>query len=92
MEPDEARYEAAKKRVEDLQGFYIHLAMFAIFNAGLFVLNYLTRGEGGSWWFWWVLIPWGIGLVAHALVVFIFEGPLGTRWEEHKIEEYLRKH
>lgn len=92
MDVDEERYKAAKKRVEDLQGFYIHLTMFVIFNLGLFALNYFTRGDDGGWWFYWALIPWGIGLIAHALAVFIIEGPLGTRWEQRKIEEYLHKH
>ena len=36
------RYQRARKRVEDLKGFYIHLSMYVMVNIGLFLINYLT--------------------------------------------------
>ena len=39
---DKERYQAAKKRVEDIKGFYIHLGLFVIVNLGLFAVNMLT--------------------------------------------------
>lgn len=41
----------AKKRAEEIQGLYIHLLVFLVINAGLFVIHLLTRGTavaGGS--------------------------------------------
>jgi len=49
---DENRYEAAEKRAEDLQGFYTHLLVYGVVNLGLFVINLLTKGDGGTWWFY----------------------------------------
>lgn len=58
---------------------------------GLFAINALTAF--GSWWFYWPLIGWGIGLTAHAVSVFLAgeAGPLGTTWEERKTREIMEK-
>lgn len=79
-------YERAKKRVDELKGFYGHVLAFITVNSGLAVLDALT---GDDWWFYWVLIPWGIGMVIHAVTLFITEGRFGRQWEERKIREYM---
>jgi hypothetical protein len=58
-------------------------------NAFLFVVNIIT--SPGSLWFFWVLIGWGIGLLAHAIGVFGMGsgGWLGRDWEERKVREYM---
>jgi 2TM domain-containing protein len=81
------RYERARQRVEALRGFYIHLVVFVVVNAGLFVLDMLS--SGGTWFFW-PLLGWGIGLVVHAVSVFA-RGPFGAEWEDRKIRELLAK-
>jgi hypothetical protein len=83
---EEQRYKQAKARVEALKGFYIHLAVYLMVNAGLFVINLLT---GGGWWFYWPLLGWGIGLAAHAMAVFVIGDALGPGWEEQKIRQYM---
>jgi hypothetical protein len=75
---------SAKKRAEELQGFYIHLFVYAAVNAGLFAINALTR-DGGAWWFYWPLLGWGIGLTIHALVTFA--GLFSQDWKERKAAE-----
>jgi hypothetical protein len=80
------RYERARKRVEALKGFYIHALVFVLVNVGLFAINLLA---GGSWWFFWPLIGWGIGLAVHALNVFGSGNMLGRDWEERKTREFM---
>lgn len=84
---DEAtRYKQAKERVEALKGFYAHLAIYIAVNTGLLLINLVS---GGGLWFSWPLLGWGIGLMAHALSVFILADRLGPGWEERKIREYM---
>jgi hypothetical protein len=82
-------YKRAKKRVEDVKGFYIHLVTYLIINGGLFLLNFATSRD--SWWFYWPLLGWGIGIVFHALSVFVTEGSIGRHWEERKIRELMER-
>lgn len=88
METDEQRYARAKKRVEELKAFYIHLSVYLFVNAGLFLLNVFT---GGDWWFYWPLLGWGIGLTIHAASVFLWSGSFGSNWEERKIQELMER-
>jgi 2TM domain-containing protein len=84
-----ARYERARKRVQAVRGFYIHLAIYLVVNLFLFAINMLSNSE--SIWFYWPLLGWGIAVVINGLLVF---GPLaegGTKWEERKIQEYMEK-
>ncbi len=41
------KYLRAKKRVENLKAFYIHLAVYLLVNVMLFVLNAVT--DPGNW-------------------------------------------
>lgn len=49
-------------------GFYIHLATYLLVNVLLVCVNLLTTP--GRLWFFWPLLGWGTGLLAHALAVF----------------------
>ena len=90
MEDQEQVYKRAKERVEAIKGFYIHATIYVLVNLGLFSINALTAG---TWWFYWPLIGWGIGLTAHAVSVFLAgeTGPLGRQWEERKTREIMEK-
>ncbi len=87
MESDE-RYRRAKGRVRVLKGFYIHLATYIGVMALLLLIDFLT---GGGWWFYWPLLGWGIGIVAHAFTVFRIGGFLGSEWEEKKTRDLMNK-
>ncbi|AAB86195.1 conserved hypothetical protein [Methanothermobacter sp. CaT2] len=87
MEDDE--YKRARKRVEDLKGFYIHISVFTIVNLTLFLINLLSTP--GTWWFYWITVFWGIGIIWHAFGVFIGDRFLGKEWEEKKIKEYMER-
>jgi len=84
---EQARYQEAKKRVEEIKGFYFHLVAYILVNAVLIVINLLTSPE--YLWFIWPIIGWGIGLVIHAFSVF--SNLWGKSWEERKIKEIMEK-
>lgn len=86
---EQAGYQRAKQRVEEIKGFYQHLLVYVLVNVFLFVLNILT--SPGSLWFFWPLLGWGIGIVAHAATVFACGGLLGKEWEERKIKQLMDK-
>ena len=86
MENQEA-YLRAKKRVEVKFGFYIHLAIYIAVNTLLIAINLSTYSQ--YLWFKWPLIGWGIGVLFHALGVFVFSGQSGIK--ERMIEREMRK-
>lgn len=96
----EKKLKRAKKRVEELKGFYIHLAVYLIINTFI-SLNKVIRnvyGNGESfkeaiWDFgtFAVWIFWGIGLAFHTIHVFGLNPFFGKDWEEKQIEKYIEK-
>jgi hypothetical protein len=85
---DEA-YVRAHERAEALQGYYIHLLIYIVVNAGLFLINYLTTSGDGGWWFQWTLLGWGIGLAVHTIVV---AAPVFSNdWVERKTKRLQQK-
>lgn len=86
---NEDLYRAAKRRAEELQGFYIHLIVYVLVNSGLFLINVLTRGDSGAWWFHWPLAGWGIGLLIHTAVTFL--GVFSEDWRDRKARQILER-
>ena len=86
MDTQEA-YQRAKSRVEAKIGFFIHLAVFIVVNVLLIIINVSTSTQ--YFWFKWPLMGWGIGLVFHALGVFVFSG--GSIIKERLIEKEMQK-
>ncbi|MGM0368069.1 MAG: 2TM domain-containing protein [Actinomycetota bacterium] len=83
------KYKEAKKRVEDIKGFYGHLFAYIGVNITLIAINLVT--SPGSLWFYWVTIFWGIGLFWHAMGVFVFNKFPGRKWEDKKIKEIMEE-
>ena len=83
------RYFKAKKRVEEIKGFYGNLAAYIVVNTGLLVVNLLTSPK--HLWFYWPMIGWGIGVAIHGMKVFNYLPFLGKDWEEQKIKEFMDK-
>ena len=54
--------------------------------AGLAIVNLAT---GGPWWVLWVLLGWGLGVLAHALTVFGHTSRAVADWEQRKLRQYL---
>jgi len=82
-------YLKAQKRVEDIKGFYGNLTSYIVVNIGLMILNLVTSPE--HLWFFYPMIGWGIGVVAHGMSVFNYMPFLSSDWEEKKIQELMRK-
>jgi hypothetical protein len=86
---EEAKLARAREDVAAIKGFYIHLLVFVLVIALLFVINVLTNSP---WWVQWPLLGWGIGVLAHGLAVFGRVPPRWViNWEARKIQELKDK-
>ena len=83
VEDDVRRW--ARERAEMIQGLFIHLLVFPTINGGLFVINALTRGDDGAWWFRWPLLFWGLALVIH-IVATVFP-VFSDEWVDRKADQ-----
>ena len=84
---DSEEYLIAKKKVENLKGFYIHLTVYITVNILLFATNYLTYD--GYWWFIFPLLGWGIGITIHGVTTYLDYNRRSLNWQEKKIKEYM---
>lgn len=82
---ENSAYYRAKKRVEELKGFYGNLISYCCVIPLLIFIN-LTYSPHFQW-FWFTAVGWGFGLLMHAFKVFGYS----SNWEERKIREILRK-
>ena len=79
-------YYRAKKRVEELKGFYGNLISYCCVVPILIFIN--LKFTPDFHWFWFSMAGWGFGLSMHAFKVFGYS----SNWEERKIKEILNKH
>ncbi len=86
---DQERYYYAKKKVNDIRGFYGNLIAYIVFNIFFLILNLLTSPK--QLWFYWPLLGWGVGVFFHGMKVFGYSPFLGKNWEERKIKELMEK-
>ncbi|OXB24961.1 histidine kinase [Flavobacterium tructae] len=86
---EEDKYYLAKKRVEEIKGFYGNLTAYVIVNLVLIFINLYASPR--HLWFYWPLMWWGVGVVFHGLKVFKVFPVLGKDWEEKKIKELMEK-
>lgn len=75
-------YYRAKKRVEDIKGFFGNLISYCVVIPFLIFINYKTSWE--YQWFWFAMLGWGMGVIFHAFGVFYAKD-----WEERKIKQIL---
>ena len=82
-------YKEAKKRVEAKKGFFGHLSAFVSVGLFFFVMNMVT--DPFDLWFFFPMLPWGIGLLIHYLAVFGFPGTkaLSREWEQKELEKEI---
>lgn len=85
---EESLYRRAEKIADEKIAFYKHLYSYVTVNVILFALNAIT--SFGDWWFYWVTVFWGIGILVHFFKTFLFTGRLeGNR--ERMIEKEMEK-
>lgn len=90
--PDTEAYKKAAKKVRAKKEFYNHLATYVVMGVFFFLLNAVTAW--GSWWFYWPLLGWGIGILFHYIDVFGLPGVEEVNdadWEKRAIQKELRK-
>lgn len=75
-------YYRAKKRVEDIKGFFGNLISYCVVIPFLIFINYKTSWE--YQWFWFPMLGWGMGVIFHAFGVFYAKD-----WEEREIKQIL---
>jgi hypothetical protein len=78
-------YYRAKKRVEQLKGFYGNLISYCCVIPVLIFINLTYMPE--FQWFWFSAVGWGFGLTMHAFQTFGY----GANWEQRKIQEIMNK-
>ncbi len=89
----------AKKKVEALKGFYMHLTIYLFINTMLTVVKIIGTsyyGEnfmGPIWHFstFMTWLFWGIGLAFHAIKVFGLNPFFNKEWEKRQIDKYIEK-
>ncbi|MGB0895775.1 MAG: 2TM domain-containing protein [Flavobacteriaceae bacterium] len=89
---NEERYFRAKKKVENIKGFYIHAFVYVVINVILLLLIYSAydnKSEFVNLGTFSTALGWGIGLAIHALGVFGKDLIFGADWEERKMKEFL---
>lgn len=91
--------ERAKKRVEELKGFYIHLMVYIFVNimiSTVIVVSHMYEGDNlieaffdfGTWSTW---LFWGIGIFFHGFKVFSYNPFFNKEWEERQMQKYLEE-
>jgi fatty acid desaturase len=85
MSQDE-KLARARRQVAAIKAFYVHLFVFAAVLVFLAIINAAT---GGPWWVLWVLLGWGIGVLAHWLLVFVAGSRFIADWEQRKTKELV---
>lgn len=79
-------YEAAKRKVNEIKGLYVHAAIYGFVVVTLFVVDIAT---GSPYWIHWVALGWGLGLAGHYVLV---QGSMPSalhEWENRKIKELM---
>ena len=96
---EEDRYLRAKKRIDKLKGFYWHFASYFIVNMFISITKIISDMDDttsfmdatldfGTFAVW---IFWGIGVFFHAMGVFGSNLPFLRRWEEDKLEQFMKE-
>ncbi len=103
--PEEKRLIKARKRVEEIKGFYKHVTVYLLVNLFLtFITNYFdvtikifeglemsSEVTGSIFVRYPVWIIWGVILIVDAIRVFVFPRALGGNWQDRKIEEFMNE-
>lgn len=84
LEREEAE---ALRYVRELKRFYHGLAIYLLVITLLAVINWWTNPD--YWWFLWVALGWGAGLLLRAARVFDLWSFLGPAWEKRQVEKRL---
>ena len=82
---DELR-KLARKRFRDKMGFWQHLVIYAVVNATL-ALAWAFSTDIDHPWFIWATVPWGVGLLFHFVMAFMFPEKAGAKKKQIEDEK-----
>jgi hypothetical protein len=91
---EQALHRAARKRVKAKKGFYAHLASYLAVGAFFLAMNLITLGGSREIWFFYPLLPWGVGLLIHYFTIFGLPGrerAMSESWEEAQMNKELER-
>lgn len=87
---EENAYLQAKKRVKEIKGFYVHLAVSVL--SGLLIVFVNLKFTPGYHFFWFALGGLAIPQLIHGIIVFGFRKfGLGRDWEQKKMHEIITR-
>lgn len=86
---DFEKYQKAKKQVEEIKGFYVHLLVYVVVMCVLVFINLKYTPE--HLWFVYSMLGWGLGLFFHAVKVFNWFPFMSKNWEEKKLQQYMEE-
>lgn len=82
-------YQAAKKKVDNIKGFYGNLISYVLVNLFLLYINLKYTPE--HLWFFWPMLGWGVGVLFHGIKVFNWLPFLGKDWETKKLKQFMEE-
>jgi uncharacterized membrane protein len=86
----EASFLRAKKKVQEIKGFYSHLTVVCILIPFLIFIN--LRFVPQYHWFWFPIGGLGFSLLIHWMAVFGYKAfGLGSDWEARKIQQLMEE-
>ena len=88
---EQEKLKRAKKRVDEIKGFYIHFSIYLVINT--FILINLYQHTDNFWQLshFFTLFFWGLGLAFHAIKTFNWNLLFSKSWEERQIKKYMEK-
>lgn len=86
---EQLAYKRAKKKVQEIKGFYLNLMCYCLIIPILVYIN-LTYSPGFHW-FWFSALGWGTGVLFHGISAFNVIPFLGCDWEERKMREFMQQ-
>lgn len=83
-------YANARKRLEELKGFYWNIIAYCFVIPFLITVNYLTSWHEHKW-FIYPMLGWGVGIAFQAYHVFGKDKYFGRAWEDRKMQEFMQE-
>ena len=88
-ESDEIKYQRAKKKANQIRGFYYHVGCYCVVIPCIIFVNLTFVPE--FHWFWFSILGWGTGLLMHGIEVFGLNPLMGKNWEERKLQQFIEE-
>ena len=89
IESEDRIHETVKKKKDFLK----HLSVYIAVGIFFLVMNLATFSESNEWWFFFPMIPWGLGLMIHYFTAFGLPGTKGMieKWELEETAREMRR-